>query len=218
MNDYKQYYVNYNAQQFGPMSWDELQRRGYPPDALVWSDGMANWQALKTIMPQAPSPPPYYGNQQANVNVSYAGDVYANFGLRLGAYIIDSIIIIIVGGMFGAIFGALFARMAYTNPDLLIGLIYLFNIIIVSLYYALFESSEYQATPGKMLLKIKVVDINHERIDVPKAFGRFFGKILSGIILFIGFLMVLWTDKRQALHDQLANTLVIKADKPQINY
>ena len=52
--------------------------------------------------------------------------------------------------------------------------------------------------------------MNGERISFGKATGRYFGKIVSSIILGIGYLMVIWSDKKQALHDQMAGTLVLK--------
>ena len=43
-----------------------------------------------------------------------------------------------------------------------------------------------------------------------QATGRYFGKILSTVILFIGYLMMIWDEKKQTLHDKMANTLVVK--------
>jgi uncharacterized RDD family membrane protein YckC len=78
------------------------------------------------------------------------------------------------------------------------------------LYYAFFEASEFQATPGKMALGLIVTDEEGVRIGFGRATGRYFGKILSGLILYIGFMMAGWTQKKQALHDILAKTLVVR--------
>ena len=67
------------------------------------------------------------------------------------------------------------------------GLIGAVGIIFTWIYYALMESSSYQGTVGKMVLGIKVTDMNGNRIGFGKATGRHFGKIISGIILFAGF-------------------------------
>lgn len=83
------------------------------------------------------------------------------------------------------------------------------SIIIQWLYYALMESSSKQATLGKMALGIKVTDMNGNRISFGRATGRFFGKIISGLILNIGYIMAAFTQKKQALHDLMANCLVI---------
>ena len=66
-----------------------------------------------------------------------------------------------------------------------------------------------QATPGKIALNLIVTNYNFGRISFGQANIRYWGKFVSSSILFIGFLMVAFTEKRQALHDQLAGTLVI---------
>jgi uncharacterized RDD family membrane protein YckC len=78
------------------------------------------------------------------------------------------------------------------------------------LYYALMESSTKQATLGKMALGIVVTDLEGRRIGFGKATGRYFAKILSALIIGIGFLMVAFTQRKQGLHDILAGTLVVK--------
>jgi len=78
------------------------------------------------------------------------------------------------------------------------------------LYYALFEASHFQATPGKMALGLVVTDETGHRIGFGRATGRYFAKLISALILYIGFMMAGWTEKKQALHDILASTLVLK--------
>jgi uncharacterized RDD family membrane protein YckC len=70
------------------------------------------------------------------------------------------------------------------------------------------ESSSYQATLGKMIFGMKVTDLYGNRISFARATGRHFAKILSGMILGIGFIMVAFTERKQGLHDLLAGTLV----------
>jgi uncharacterized RDD family membrane protein YckC len=76
------------------------------------------------------------------------------------------------------------------------------------LYEAFMESSSYQATLGKMIFGMKVTDLNGNRISFERATGRHFAKWLSAMILFIGYIMVGFTDRKQGLHDLLAGTLV----------
>lgn len=78
------------------------------------------------------------------------------------------------------------------------------------LYHALMESSAKQATLGRMALGIRVTDLNGNRIGFGRATGRYFAKILSALILGIGFLMAAFTAKKQALHDIPAGTLVVR--------
>ena len=141
------------------------------------------------------------------------------FGRRVLAYIIDSIILALVGGMLsGALFGS-FAGLNAFNPQsdqsMLFGGMFVgmqaVSFVINWLYFALLESSSMQGTLGKKALGMIVTDLSGNRIGFGRATGRYFGKILSAIILGIGFIMVAFTERKQGLHDLLANTLVYKA-------
>ena len=76
-------------------------------------------------------------------------------------------------------------------------------------YYIYFESSEKQGTIGKQVIGLTVVDKDGQRIGVGKAALRYFSRILSSI-LFIGYIMVAFTAKKQGLHDMIAGTYVVK--------
>jgi uncharacterized RDD family membrane protein YckC len=79
------------------------------------------------------------------------------------------------------------------------------------LYFAYLESGEKQATWGKQALGIYVTDLAGQRVTFGRATGRFFAKIVSGLIpLGIGFVMAGFTERRQALHDMIASTLVLR--------
>jgi uncharacterized RDD family membrane protein YckC len=138
---------------------------------------------------------------------------YAGFWRRFAAYFIDGIALDIVLIPLGLAFGNPFLPQHNANPFAAFAGIRLvgtmLNWVIIWAYFAGMESSGLQATLGKLALGIQVTDLNGQRIDFGTATGRYFGKILSGLILGIGFLMVAWTEKKQALHDFLANTLVI---------
>jgi uncharacterized RDD family membrane protein YckC len=82
-------------------------------------------------------------------------------------------------------------------------------IIIPWLYFAGFECSRGQATPGKTLLRIVVTDTDGARISFARATLRHFFKFISALIIFIGFIMIGLTKKRQGLHDRVAGCLVI---------
>ncbi len=76
------------------------------------------------------------------------------------------------------------------------------------LYYALMESGKWQGTVGKHAMKIVVVDKKGNRISFGRATGRYFSKILSSLILFIGYIMVAFDGNKQGLHDKIAGTFV----------
>ena len=83
-------------------------------------------------------------------------------------------------------------------------------LVIQTLYFALLESSSKQATVGKMVMGIIVTDINGNKLDFAKALVRALCRIISSAILLIGYIMAAFTEKKQALHDMIASTLVLK--------
>jgi uncharacterized RDD family membrane protein YckC len=87
-----------------------------------------------------------------------------------------------------------------------------FGIISNWLYFSIMECSKTQGTIGKLVVNIKVADLNGERIKFGKATGRHFGKLLNSLTLFFGWLMPLWNNKNQGLHDLLAKTVVLKKE------
>lgn len=92
------------------------------------------------------------------------------------------------------------------------------GLIIGIAYFVGFESSAYQATPGKMALGLIVTDSDGRRISPMRAVGRYFAKILSAMILLIGFIMVAFTERKQGLHDMIASTLVVKGNPGEVGY
>ena len=81
--------------------------------------------------------------------------------------------------------------------------------LILWLYYASFESSRWQATPGKKLMGLTVTSLTGQRISFARASGRYFGKLISQFFL-IGFFLTAFTAKKQALHDMMAGCLVLR--------
>jgi uncharacterized RDD family membrane protein YckC len=71
------------------------------------------------------------------------------------------------------------------------------------------ESSPTQATVGKMVLGIKVTDGEGRRISFDRAIGRNLGKIISAMMLLIGYFMIDFTERKQGLHDIMAKCLVV---------
>ena len=156
---------------------------------------------------------------------------YAGFWLRFVALFIDRLILAVPSAIVFAIaffgFGgvALLTRlseMGRTNdPRAVLALFApFFFILLVAgllilvmqwLYSASMESSERQATFGKVAMSLQVVSLEGRRLTFGHASGRFFSKIVSGFIpLGIGFIMAGFTEKKQALHDMIAGTLVLR--------
>ena len=82
--------------------------------------------------------------------------------------------------------------------------------IVIFIYWILFESSVWQASIGKKIMGLKVVSPNGSRPTINQAMARNILKLLSAMTLFIGFMMVGWTDKKQGLHDKVSKMFVIK--------
>ncbi len=149
-----------------------------------------------------------------------ATEEYAGFWLRVVASMIDGFISWIVMFVFLAIVGAILIAIggpADGNGNdvgpaevILVILYYGVSIVFPWLYSALQECSESQATLGKRMLGLRVTDLEGNRITFGRASGRHFGKILSGLICGIGHIMAGFTEKKQALHDMLASTLVVR--------
>ncbi|MCY4588497.1 MAG: RDD family protein [Bryobacterales bacterium] len=142
---------------------------------------------------------------------------YANFGQRLLAVILDTIVVCIVAGVIGTMLGLVIGvggtmtgGHVGAGADIagLLGL--LAGIAVDWLYEALLVSSSHQATLGKMALGIVVTDMQGRRISFLRATGRHFGRLLSLMLLLIGYLIQPFTPKRQALHDIMAGCLVLR--------
>lgn len=153
---------------------------------------------------------------------------YAGFWLRLVAIIIDGIIIGVAQSfIFVPILAALglgFANsvetMDISDPDQAAGIMasvmammggyWILSLTIQVLYSTLMESSKFQATVGKLALGLKVTDLQGNKLDFTKALIRNLCKIISNFTLLIGYIMAGFTEKKQALHDMIASTLVLK--------
>jgi uncharacterized RDD family membrane protein YckC len=140
--------------------------------------------------------------------------VQAGFWKRVAANFIDSIVVGVVGAAIGMLLGLLAIPLAMSG-DSGAGLVLvqvvsqLVSIAITAAYYAYFHASRSQATLGKMAVGIKVVRTDGSRISLARGIGRYFGFMLSSLILGIGLLMAAFTERKQALHDLLCDTLVV---------
>jgi uncharacterized RDD family membrane protein YckC len=129
----------------------------------------------------------------------------------LWAYLIDCVILGVIPVLIAVIMAPLFFT-GGVGVAMLGGGIFLVPVILTEgwLYYALMESSSFQATVGKRALGLKVTGMNGDPISFGTASIRYFGKILSHLIFSIGYIMAAFTEKKQALHDILAGCLVIR--------
>ena len=179
-----------------------------PPESAVAAAAVAS--------PYAPPRAPLHDEHAVH---SGGHVVYAGFWKRAAASFIDSFvttmavyaILIPLTMLSGAGLGA-FAG----NPDAMsggavafMGLFYLISRGIPMLYLSWMHSSSSQATLGKMAVGIKVTRTDGERISFLRAFGRYFGYVLSSMLMMIGLIMAAFTERKQALHDMMCDTLVV---------
>ncbi len=230
MSETNTWYYGKSGQQLGPIDITALQsllqQGAVLPHDPVWRPGMADWQPANMIpelaayMPAAQivSPQPFaaqpamlnYRTAQVTSNMQYAG-----FWLRFAAYVIDYLITIAIAAVVGFGIGILIVSSGghvKNNPAFIPTRLGIQGVSLIAtwLYYALMESSSTQGSLGKMAVGIRVVDLAGERISFGRATGRYFGKLLSTLILCIGFMMAGWTERKQALHDIMANCLVVR--------
>lgn len=134
------------------------------------------------------------GSKPAITNAVSSSTPYAGFWIRFVAWIIDAIVVSVAGGLVTAItFGA----------GILVALCGSW------LYEAFMLSSEWQATVGKRAMSIAVTGVDGGRISFARASGRHFAKYISACLIGIGYIMAAFTTRKQALHDLIAETLVI---------
>jgi uncharacterized RDD family membrane protein YckC len=244
------------GKQVGPIEdsqFEELVQNGQiQPDALVWREGMANWQPYQQVRPGGAASgaavglaePPIvtsasqvvcaecggvfnledtiaYGKARVcarckpvfiqklaeGARLNTGGMVYAGFWTRFGAVFVDGLIL----GGFNILTNALMipAIRGNTNAALGIQLGVMCINIAAGLSYETLMIGKYGATVGKMALKIKVVTGEGGKVSYLRALGRYFAKMVSGMILMIGYLMAAFDDEKRALHDRMCDTRVI---------
>lgn len=144
---------------------------------------------------------------------------YAGFWLRLAAYLLDSVLfsffaLLLLLPLF-ALAGISNIREIDERTWLRGTMFFLWAAFILIaavgswLYHTGLECSSWQGTPGKKVLGLAVTDLNGRRIGFGRANARFWSKILSGF-MYIGFIMIGFTDRKQGLHDMIAGTLVVR--------
>jgi len=133
----------------------------------------------------------------------------AGFWLRLVALMVDGFLVFMMQIIFSMLLVFVGSRGFHLHGSVA-ALAQIFSIVL-SLFYWIFFTGYCGQTPGKMLLRIKVIGIDGTPLGYGKAFYREMpGKFISGILLGIGYLMAAFDDQKQALHDRMARTYVIK--------
>lgn len=153
---------------------------------------------------------PAAGKQTATCDAIEAEE-YAGFWRRLAALLVDGIVLWMIMMAVVLVMVGLTARAhADSNlPAIIVGMLVLGGPL---LYFVGMESGERGATFGKRAVKIRVVNLDGERIGTGRALVRYLGHYLSYAFFYVGFLMQPFTPRKQALHDMVSGTLVVRTD------
>jgi uncharacterized RDD family membrane protein YckC len=217
---------------------EKLQSGEFALTDLAFVEGLEQWTPLgdvlarvdgvaPVVIPVAPPAVPAYSYAATMAPPTHL--IYAGFWPRVLAHIIDNLVVsvpfiiawvMVVMAIVGV--GA-FSQLGHSHdPDggpgaAVVGTIIILylaliigRLVLVWLYHAMLESGPHQSTWGKRVMGLKVTSITGQRITFGHATGRYFSTIVTGMTMCIGYLMVAFTDRKQALHDMIAGTLVIR--------
>jgi uncharacterized RDD family membrane protein YckC len=182
--------------------------------------------ATAPILPPSPAPAQAVAGVDAgSAPVAGAHDVvmhgYGGFWRRLVAKVIDGFItnilawIILIPILFATLGTAgLFSPGDEPTPEQLVAVFgfQLFSIgvqTVIGLLYSIVFLKKYSATPGKMLLGLKVYRADSGPLSVGRIVARYFAEWLSGIILMIGYIIAAFDPEKRALHDRIVDTRVV---------
>lgn len=212
------YYLK-QGRQFGPvpqrsiLAW--LDSGFLEAHDLVWTEGMKEWAPTAEVpaLGGEPGPPGTRGREGVSPYAPVSAPTphtaaYASFSARALAYLIDVFLVSVIL----SIAWILKDPEAFNDPDAVLRnrSFMISTYLTVWLYFAAFESSGWQATLGKRMLGLRVASADGTPITFPRAFLRQVAKVLSALPLQAGFLLAIFTPRRQALHDLIARTVVLR--------
>lgn len=139
-----------------------------------------------------------------------AASPYGGFWIGLGAHFVDGVILWILSMVLVAVLMVVVGVSGANSSaaDTVSGIAGLGILVVGQLYHAYFVSSAKMATPGKRLCGLYVTDVEGHRLGFGHALGRNLLALFSYITLYIGFIMIAFSERKQALHDKMAGTLV----------
>ena len=216
------WYYTLNEQQQGPVTQEQLsgllQDGTINAETMLWREGMADWKPISAALPElvGGAAPSAEADKDLNVQAMREGVVgdlngpqlqYAGFWIRFAAKFLDGIIMNIAMIPLQIIVAAVASSPeAAAAASILLILISL----VVPLLYTAIMHGKYGATVGKMACGLRVVRPDGSPISMGQGFGRALSELVSGIILYIGYIMAGFDDEKRALHDRMVSTRVIK--------
>lgn len=215
--------VRLDGAERGPVSVEfarrQLEQGAWNGQTEASPEGQSAWRPLRTVLRQngggdevpasaagahgmgvSQGRPRWLGELPTSSEMT---NLHAGFWRRVAAFVVDSLILIVPLVLLEEHVLGWHTPADATRMNLLL-------VVAMWLYWAGFESSSWQATPGKLVLGLSVVDMQGVRIGFLRATGRFFSKFLSTLIVYVGYLMAGWTARKQGLHDLIASTCVVQ--------
>jgi uncharacterized RDD family membrane protein YckC len=162
---------------------------------------------------ELPSYPQEAAQREAAVIPAQPAQVYAGWGSRVAAYLLDALVLIAPLFLF---FVVVIAANPYDNSGAwaALGLVYLASFVLPFVYFTVLHGRERGQTLGKRALGIKVVDDHGASIGYGRSFGRYAITFLFAIFILpvlLDYLWPLWDPRSQALHDKVAGSFVVRA-------
>jgi uncharacterized RDD family membrane protein YckC len=220
----EKWYVRANGETLGPYDGhrvkEMIEQAQLAADSPVARVGATQWSTVRDIPVFAgllPSRAIGGAPGQLPATDVGGGPHYAGFWIRFLAYFIDAIIINVVVAAISFVVGALIGVAAtasgiHDNDKIATiagGVGALIGIISVIIYYVVFCSGRWQATPGKRMLGIHIITVGGEKVGGWLALGRYLAYLVSSLPFGIGFFMIGWNNEKQGLHDMICKTRVI---------
>lgn len=233
-------WIGRNGERHGPYKEDDVRqwlRSGQvSSEDLGWYDGLADWQPLSVLFPDerradlpgndnvAGAPPPVAAPLPRGSAATL--EDHAGFWRRFGAWVIDYLILLVPTTIIASSMGAsaafehLLAQIHGGTEPAAAALAYsravrpatMIALVVGFIYYAVCESSAWQATPGKLAVGMRVTDLDGRRISFARSIGRNAVRlvnIVTFLLPLICYLTVAWSSRKQGLHDMMARTLVL---------
>jgi uncharacterized RDD family membrane protein YckC len=224
----ERYYVRGETEAYGPYEGrvlkDMIEQGKVLPATGIARVGDSQWGEVKnhpyfgSLRPAASSAP--QGGQAVRAPAHDGGVApgelrYAGFWIRVGAYLIDMVFMMLLMLVPFAVFGIFAASVGGESTGsqvavVIVGiLLYAVLLAVVILYQVLTLGGRWQATPGKRLLGLYVITLSGRPVSRWLAVGRYLCYSVSAAVLYIGFMMIGWTKEKRGFHDSICDTRVV---------
>ncbi|MFC5282492.1 RDD family protein [Pedobacter alpinus] len=195
----KTYTLVINGKPEGPFTLAALKEKNIKPDSFIRTAGMDDYKEAHELKELRA----FFGFNESFTSPQY----FAGFDLRLLATVIDWFILFAIAAFIELLLALYFEQQSTTLFIILMGAILL---PIIKMIYQIYMEHNHQATFGKKLLQIKVVNLQGLKPSLQQVVIRNLAKIISTVTVFFGYLYLFLNKQQQALHDKIADTMVIK--------